>query len=249
MHEQVLASGATDVRHGKWAEPSTVWLAVETNPAADNPTDRIWYNADTMAAVPYVRAVLYEARSGTPLVLFDAEGGLAGAAADAARRTFHFLHNFNFTLQRGAGALSIDGLHEQRMLMLGLRQQGYNVGARPDRRRELTVANPHGDLDGYVAHWDHCEECGPEAVRPVWDILEERMVSLLPRACAELAEHLERADVRSRLYCADAARLASARLLVNNVGASDTYHSPSHLDRNDVGWTFAFPVKCPHCDV
>ena len=90
------------------------------------------------------------------------------------------------------------------MLMLGLRQQGYNVGTRPTRTRELIINNPKGDLDAYVAHWDDWERCGPGAVSATWEAIAERMRTLLPRACSKLTLELGAADVRSRVYCAAA---------------------------------------------
>jgi hypothetical protein len=36
-------------------------------------------------------------------------------------------------------------------------------------------------------------------------------------------------------------------MLVNNVGVSESYQSPPHIDKNDFGWTYAFACKCGPC--
>ena len=59
------------------------------------------------------------------------------------------------------------------------------------------------------------------------------MLALLPRTFGRLALALEQAKVRERLYTSNAQQLVSKRLIVNNVGASDAYQSPSHLDAGD----------------
>jgi len=49
------------------------------------------------------------------------------------------------------------------------------------------------------------------------------------------------------VYSAGAANVLSRDLLVNNVGVSESYQSPPHIDKNDIGWTFAFACKCGPC--
>ena len=134
------------------------------------------------------------------------------------------------------------------MLMLGVRNQGYNTGARPDASRKgLAVANPRGDLCGYVAHWDLPQlRQNQSAVRGAWEAIAARMRALLPGAFGRLSRHLEAARVRDRLYCQDAKQLMSGDGIVNNVGVSAAYQSPAHRDANDVGWTVALAVKCSH---
>ena len=70
------------------------------------------------------------------------------------------------------------------------------------------------------------------------------MHAVLPAACGGMVGELAAARVRERLYTAAAQEVVSDDLLVNNVGVSSSYQSPPHLDKNDVGWTFAFAVKC-----
>ena len=69
---------------------------------------------------------------------------------------FAFLDGYQFTLSRqresrAMGALGIDGVGGQRMLMLGVRQQKYGC-PRPDgtRRGRVEVANSSGDLDAHA---------------------------------------------------------------------------------------------------
>ena len=70
------------------------------------------------------------------------------------------------------------------------------------------------------------------------------MHTVLPAACSGMVSELKAARVRERLYTAAAHDVVSDDVLVNNVGVSSAYQSPPHLDKNDVGWTFAFAVKC-----
>ena len=86
---------------------------------------------------------------------------------------------------------------------------------------------------------------GPE-LKGLWNSMSQRMRAMLPASCERMAAMLERARVRERLYTCAARDVTSDDLLVCNVGVSAAYHSPSHVDARDVGWTFAFSVKCDH---
>ena len=216
-----------------------------------------------MAALPFERIVLFDTASEAVLVAYDARGGLRRAQRAEARAQFEFLHQFEFRLYRQPrsgvlGALGLDARGGQRMLMLGLRAQAYG-NCHPDgkaaagskrrrgkRRRSVEVAHPEGDLDAYIDHFED-PQCAPALLKPTWEALAGRMHALLPSTCARLAAELEARNVRQRVYSATGLAVVSEDLIVNNVGASAGYCSPSHFDRRDVGPTFAFAVKCPRC--
>ena len=108
------------------------------------------------------------------------------------------------------------------------------------------MANRNGDLDAYAVHFSDPERwLGPQ-LTGLWNCLSQRMRAMLPGACATLASKLEAAGVRERLYTCAAREVTSDDLLVCNTGVSAAYVSPPHFDRRDVGWTFAFAVKCDH---
>ena len=257
MHEQLLSAGEQDILEGplrRGGERGAVWLAVQNAEAwAQKPKCQLEYNAATMWALPYEAVVLYDVVSGRPLVAYDAFGGLVGDEAVRAAATFRFLDSFKFTLNRqresyAQGALGLDGAGEQRMLMLGIRHQSFNMGNRPDKGKQgrvwLSVKNYIGDLDAYVAHWDHRHACSSAHLQPVWNAMAARMRAHLPQFCSKLEAALRAADVEKRLYCEQSGGMISDDLIVNNVGASSYYQSPSHVDQNDRGWTFAVAVKC-----
>ena len=132
------------------------------------------------------------------------------------------------------------------MEMLGIHNWQRNAFQPPDRLRpELRskIANPYGDLDAYVVHFDD-ERFRGEQMRKILDALSERMHAALPRTCLYMVDALQQAGVRERLYTTVAGGVVSGDLLVNNVGVSAAYQSPPHFDLNDVGWTFAFACKC-----
>ena len=250
LHRKLMGLGGEDAAaaDGNWAD--AVHLAVQHTPDGPTPQVKLSYNPEVMVALPYVKVVLYDVETGSPLVMYDASGGLTGKDATRARKCFGFLDDYSFTLKRDEGALGIDPGGEQRMLMLGIRDQVYG-NPRPDaskqRQKEvsLTVANRSGDLDGYVAHWDEPElRAGAAEVRATWEAISARLNALLPRAFGHLSQALAAARVRERLYCADASNLLSEDGIVNNVGASAAYQSPAHADPNDVSWTAAVSVKC-----
>ena len=62
-----------------------------------------------------------------------------------------------------------------------------------------------------------------------------------------MVEELQKACVCERVYSVEAGNFVSNDLLVNNVGVSESYQSPPHIDRNDIGWTYAFACKCRPC--
>ena len=248
LHKELVGLGHIDARAANGVWHDATWLAVQHTPNGPIPKGKLRHDATTMAALPYTKVILYDVETSEPLVLYDASGGLGEEARTRARACFGFLDEYKFTLNREAGALGMDAAGQQRMLMLGIRNQGYNVKARPDTSRaDLTVANPSGDLDGYVAHWDEPQlglAAGREVVQDTFEAIAARLKSLLPCASCRLSEELCVARVRERLYCAQAAVLMSEDGLVNNVGVSAAYQSPAHVDRNDVAWTAAFAVKC-----
>ena len=141
----------------------------------------------------------------------------------------------------------MDAAGQQRMLMLGLRQQGRNMGTRPDagiRKGKLKVANRSGDLDCYVVHFDQAGRLGPDAMQPVMEAMSTAMKGMLPTAFSTLASELRAACVHERCYSEIAKKLTSCDLIANNVGASSHYESPAHYDSNDIGWTVAVAIKC-----
>ena len=60
-------------------------------------------------------------------------------------------------------------------------------------------------------------------------------------------KELQNAGVCERVYSAGTANFLSRDMLVNNVGVSGSYQSPPHIDKNDIGWTYAFACKCGPC--
>lgn len=267
LHQSLQAATNADVcrTKGHWSvEAGTAWLGVRHVPNAAPPPHHLQWEPKTMEALPFERIVLFDAHTEAVLVAYDARGGLDEAQQAAARRSFEFLHDFNFKLcrqQRSGvqGALGLDARGEQRMLMLGVREQAFG-NPHPDgmplkgskRRRSgkksrvVKVNNPLGVLDAYI---DHFEEpaCAPAQLMPTWEALASHMRVMLPTTCEKLATELEERNVRERLYSTTGLAVVSRDLIVNNVGASAGYCSPAHFDSRDVGPTFAFAVKCPEC--
>ena len=118
------------------------------------------------------------------------------------------------------------------------------LGRNEKKRPRLEVNNAKGRLDAYVVQYDQPERFRTPEVKRVWNALAKRMHALMPGACARVVELLERSGVRERLISADACQTCSDDLLVNNVGVSSRYQSPAHCDKKDLGWTYAFSVKC-----
>ena len=81
-------------------------------------------------------------------------------------------------------------------------------------------------------------------LKPIWNAISERMHALMPAAMGELAKQLAERGVRDNLRTTVGAEVVSDDLIVNNVGVSSEYQSPPHFDVKDVGWTFAFALKC-----
>ena len=254
LHNKLVDAGAVDALSSEWQPPSAVCLPVWHFESVASPSGKLWYDEARMCALKWERIVLYNIETGAPLVFYHRHGGLRGAAASLARRHFGFLHDeWRFSLNRHcgesgtSGCLHLDLQGDQRMEMLGCHSRGRNKSTPPDRARKwLEVANRGGDLDAYVVHMDEGERFGGEEVKQVWNEMSRCMHAMLPKACAEAVQALEDARVRERLYSALAIDTLSDDLLVNNVGVSAAYQSPPHFDVGDVGWTFAFAVKCDH---
>jgi hypothetical protein len=66
-------------------------------------------------------------------------------------------------------------------------------------------------------------------------------VALL-QASEQMVEEIQKNAVIERVY--SAGNFVSSDLLVNNVGVSESYQSQPHIDKSDIGWTFAFACKC-----
>ena len=252
IHNELLALGARDLEDAYWKDAVRLQVFDGSGPPPPPmPTEKLEYDEAAMVALPYKKIVLVDVSSGRPLVLYDARGGLGHEEACAASDHFAFLENFDFKLARmleshSSGALGLDGVGAQRMVMLGVRSQGRNMKSRPTRSRPwLCVGNSKGDLDAYVASFDDERLCGTH-VGKVWEDLATRMRILLPRACAELSRCVSDSCVRERLFSQAAQDLLTADGVVLNVGVSSAYQSPAHVDRNDTGWTFAFACKCCH---
>ena len=245
-HAKLCAMGAHDAVR-QWSD--AVWLPVlngEHRELVDGVAQtHLYHNDKKMHSLRWKRIVLYDSSTGEPLVLYDLEGGLAKSDLASARKQFSFLDNYNFNLSRQAGSLGSDPQGEQRMVMLGIRKQGRNEHQLPqDSRPHLVLNNPHGDIDAYVVQHDEPGLFKTVELKGLWNALAARLHSLMPEACASMVEQLEQSGVRERLITADACQTCSDDLLVNNVGVSSRYQSPNHCDKNDVGWTAAFSVKC-----
>ena len=133
------------------------------------------------------------------------------------------------------------------MEMLGIRSQGRNTTRRPNKlRKGHCVRNRAGDLDAYIVQYDHPERFASSDTRLLWDAISARMHILLPSATKQLVSQLDGSAVRERLYSAGAIATTSHDLAVNNIGVSSAYQSPAHVDKSDVGWTFAFACKCEY---
>ena len=259
QHAAMLKAGHCDAHSSpQWQQPGTVWLPVWHFPEVAAPLGLLTYSDSRMCVLPWRRIVLYDVETDLPLVLYDLEGGLQAPEQEVARSHFAFLHDdWRFSLNRqsdsgagSSGCLFLDTQGGQRMEMLGIHSRRRNANKPPERRRPwVKVANPSGDLDSYVVHMDQPRFGGPE-VKRLWNAMSERMHALLPRASAAMVGALSKAKLRERLYSTEAGDVLSDDLLLNNVGVSAAYQSPPHFDTGDVGWTFAFAVKCTcafHC--
>ena len=251
LHEEMLEAGYLDAASPQWKEHA-VWLPVWHFAKVAAPLGLLTYSESRMCVLPWKRVVLYDVETNRPLVLYDLEGGLQEREQGVARSKFGFLHaDWRFSLNRqsdagagSSGCLFLDPRGKQRMEMLGVHSRRRNPHKPPERRRPgVEVANPDGDLDAYVVHMDNARFRGPK-VKQLWDAMSERMHTLLPRASEAMVNALSEAKVRERLYSTGAGDVLSKDLLVNNVGVSAAYQSPPHFDSGDVGWTFAFAVKC-----
>ena len=120
--------------------------------------------------------------------------------------------------------------------MLGVHSRRRNASVPLERARGTAhaVANPDGDLDAYVVHFDEPKRFGGAPLKPLWNALSRRMHAMMPSASAQMVKELHNAHVRERLYSTDAHDVMSDDMLVNNVGVSAAYKSPPHFDIADV---------------
>ena len=257
LHDKLLGLGHQDASDpsSRWQQPDCVWLDVYAANDSVCPEERLTSDLAGIYSLPYKRLVLRDVMTKRPLVLFDFSGGLQGPELCAARKDFAFLGDYPFTLDRQAGSLGRDSRGKQRMLMMGTRAQGRAQLATVGRRYlesaitkgaktkgSKTKGGKKNLVDGYVVHWDECADLD---VKLHWNAVAEAMRRLLPRAFDQLSVELQDRSLLDRLHCTRSESLISDDLIVNNVGASSAYQSPSHLDANDVGWTVALPIKCP----
>ena len=70
----------------------------------------------------------------------------------------------------------------------------------------------------------------------VKNAISERLHALMPRASEAMVGLLKEQRVKERLYTTAARDVISDDAIVNNLGVSSAYQSPSHLDHNDLGW-------------
>ena len=236
------AAGNADA-DAEWCGEDVAWLPCYFNPTQPTPKLRLEYDPVIMYALPWRRVVLFDAQTGRPLVFYDAGGGLGIDEQRHVRENFNFVDDpgFQFNLYRTTGALALDEKTRQRMEMLGIHHLGCNVTKPPGKGEE--VANLGAELDAYARHWKD-PRFGESTMRKMCGAVERRMRALHPRASASLAAALRDAGVRDRLLHSRASDFVSADLLCANVGLSSWYASPLHRDTGDVGWTYAFAVKC-----
>ena len=210
---------------------------------------------DELFVLRWRRVVLFDADVGrnAPLVFYDINGGLQQQDAALARSHFSFLNTWQFKLDRHSsksnttGCLHLDKRGSQRMEMLGIRSRGRNKNHPPNiKRPQIHIANWSGDLDLYVVHHDH-EKFQSKNLEIIWEAISKRMHAALPHVSKRMVEELQKAGVHERVYSAGAPNFLSKDLLVNNVGVSESYQSPPHIDKNDIGWTYAFACKCGPC--
>ncbi len=151
-----------------------------------------------------------------------------------------------FDTDIGRNALDKGG--SKHMEMLGIHSQGRNKHHRPNIKRPLIqIANQSGDLDLYVVHYNHAKFHQSKNVEIIFEAISKRMHATLPQVSERMMKELQKARVHERVYSAGAVNFLSRDLLVNNVGVLESYQSPPHIDKNDIGWTYAFACKCGPC--
>ena len=182
-------------------------------------------------------------------------GGLQHQDAELAWLHFSFLKTWQFKLDRHStksnttGCLHLDKRGSQRMEMLGICSRGRNKHNPPNNKRQhIKIANRSGDLDLYVVHHEH-EKFQSKNNQIIWESISKRMHSALPQVAEQMMKELQKAGVgvHERLYPAGAASTSIKSLVVNNVGVSESYQSPSHIGKNAFVCTYAFACKCGPC--
>ncbi len=97
-----------------------------------------------------------------------------------------------------------------------------------------------------MVHHDH-EKFQSKNVEIIWEAISKKMHAALLQVSEQMVKELQKAGVRERVYSAGAANFLSRDLLVKNVGVLESYQSPPCVDKNDIGWTYAFACKCGPC--
>jgi hypothetical protein len=247
-HAQLLRTARLDME-AHWNGATRVEVFV--GDPSPMPSEHLFHDPLTMYSLPYAKMVLVDASSGSPVLFYDSTGGMEKNLRSIVRERYDFLAEYQFSnLDRHKchslchGVLSLDSAKGQRMVMGGLRSQTRNR-RRPaaKRRKWLKTAVPDGDLDAYVEQFDDVRFAHDDLLA-VLNGMSACMHKLLPQHSSNMCEMLEKARVCERVVTESSMQFVSSDLLVNNYGVSAAYQSPAHVDPSDVGFTFAFAVKC-----
>lgn len=247
VQRELLAAGSSDAQD-MWSDPGVAWLPVHValHQKEHETSNAPEYTSRTMFAIPFCRCVLYDVQTGQPLVLYDASGGLSGAALEGFCTQFEFLHeNHEFDMNRSAVGGEGHASGAQRMRMCLLHNRIQHMHQPPESTRpQHGLHNPGGNLDAYCIHFDD-PQFSDAALMPSVAAMEERMIALMPSLSQCQMDLVEAAGVRGRLYSKDSHKFVSRRGLILNMGLSDSYASPCHCDARDAAWCVAFSGKCP----
>ncbi len=253
--ELIALGGKDGLQHWNDAMWIPVWLLdFNTKPVL---TAKITYktNKDDLFVLKWCQIVLFNVgveRNDT-LVFYYIIGGLKQQDAALARSHFSFLKTWEFKLDHhskesnSSGCLHLDKWGRHHMEMMGIHSRGRNKHHPPDSNRpQLQIANWSGDLDLHVVHHDF-EQFQSKNIGIIWEAISKRMHAALPQASEQMVDELQKTGLHERVYSAGAGNFVSRDLLVNNVGVLESCQSPPHIDKNDVGWTFAFVCKWGPC--
>jgi hypothetical protein len=239
-----MALGGKDgSQHGNDA----MWIPVQILDFNTKPvlTNKITFkiNKKDLFVLKWCRIVLFNVDVGRndPLVFYYISGGLKQHDAALARSHFSFLKTWEFKLDRhsrgfnSSGCLHLDKWDRQRMEMMGIHSRSRNKHNPPDSKHpQLQIANQLGDLDLYVVHHDQ-EQFKSKNIGIIWEAISKWMQVALPLTSEQMVEELQKAAVIERVYSAGVGNFVSRDLLVNNVGVSESYQSPPHIDKSDIG--------------